>query len=121
MLEVDIDRQPDFITEDMRESYGIRVRNIEAPMKRPTGAGRGQYPKTFVVAEDVGQEDRYFDRCQCVFRHVARRIAATAIETQLSHDAELIKPTVTALQAATRCAPSVHQRHRALPRSVISP
>ena len=54
------------------------------------GAGRGQNPADLVVAEDVGQEDRLLDRRQRVLRHVARRITATAIEAQLTHDAELV-------------------------------
>ena len=109
VLEVDIGRaQPDCFPQPQpgaveHQDQGAQHRGPDEATN--VGAGRGQYPKHLVVAEDVGQEDRYFDRCQCVFRHVARRIAATAIETQLSHDAELIGDR-DGLAGGDTCAPS---------------
>lgn len=48
----------------------------EAP---PVGSGGSQEPANFLVAEDVGQEDRFLDRRQGVLRHIARWITATAV------------------------------------------
>ena len=72
-------------------STRISVRSIEAPDEAAlVGRGRGQDPAHLVVAEDVGQEDRFLDRRQGVFRHMARRIAAAAVQAQLADDAELV-------------------------------
>ena len=82
------------------------MRSIAGPDEATTWElASGQYPKHLVVAEDVGQEDRFLDRCQCVFRHVARRIGGDGEEAKLSHDAELVGDR-DGLAAGDTCAPS---------------
>jgi hypothetical protein len=54
------------------------------------GRSQGQYPAHLLMAEDVGQEHRFLDRRQRVFRHIARRIMAAAEQTKLSYYSELI-------------------------------
>ena len=94
LVEIDVGHaQPDRLAQPQAVQYStrIRARSIEAPMKRPWwDAASAKDPAHLVVAEDVGQEDRFLDRRQGVLRHMAQRIAAAAVQAQLPDDAELV-------------------------------
>ena len=93
-LEIDIRHaQPHGLTEPhpravQHQDQGTQHRAADVPAL--VGSGGGQQAAHLVVRKDVGEKDRFLDRCQRVLGHVACRITAPPMQAELADDPELV-------------------------------